>query len=252
MAADIIAILDHEDIKTPIVGIGHDWGTFPLSRLATYYPERFQKYAFVSVPYRPPGVMIDVHAINEATEKELGYPMLEYWLFCTEEGTDKLLADHWESFFDVVYSCDAETWKTSLAFPGGLKKFISSDQKMESAPFVTPEDKAHHHTSFGDNYSPSLAWYRRGIANLGVAEEKALLEKGEIKAKLEQDTLFVAGLKDPIAVPQKGKATMAMAVEEGRLKVVDVEAGHWIMLEKPDELNKALEEFIITDGVKTK
>ena len=119
---------------------------------------------------------------------------------------------------------------------------------MELAPFVTPGDKAHHHASFGNNYSPALAWYHRGIANLGMTEEKALLEKGKIKAKLEQNTLFFAGLKDAISPPQKGKAAMAMAVEEGRLKVVDVEAGHWIMLEKPDELNKAVEEFITTDG----
>lgn len=94
MAADLISILDHEDIKNPIIGIGHDWGTFPLSRLAMYYPERFLKYVFVSVPFRPPGSMMDVDAINKATEKELGYPMWEYWNFMTEEGAGKLLGDH--------------------------------------------------------------------------------------------------------------------------------------------------------------
>lgn len=77
-----------------------------------------------------------------------------------------------------------------------------------------------------------------------MAEEKTLLERGEIKEKLEQDTLLVVGLKDAISPPQKGKAVMEMSVEKGRLKVVDVDAGHWIMLERPDELNKALEEFI--------
>ena len=110
MAADIISILDHEDIKDPIVGIGHDWGTFPLSRLAIYYPERFQKYVFVSVPFRPPGVMMDVHAINEATEKELGYPMCEYWLFFTEDGTGKLLGDH--------VSGSLFQWNLTLSTPG--------------------------------------------------------------------------------------------------------------------------------------
>jgi soluble epoxide hydrolase/lipid-phosphate phosphatase len=115
---------------------------------------------------------------------------------------------------------------------------------MELASFVTPADKARHHDSFGNDYSPSLNWYRRGIANLGVAEEITLLGKGEIKAKLEQDTLFVGGMKDAIFPPQRGRAIMAMATEESRLKAVDMDAGHWIMLEQPDELNRALEEFI--------
>jgi hypothetical protein len=37
---------------------------------------------------------MDVQAINAATEKELGYPMFDYWYFFTEEGTSKLLGDH--------------------------------------------------------------------------------------------------------------------------------------------------------------
>lgn len=94
MASDIISVLDHENITSPIIGIAHDWGTFLLSRLAVYYPERFLKYVFVSVPFRPPGQIMDVHAINERTEKELGYPMCEYWIFLTEEGTGKLLGEH--------------------------------------------------------------------------------------------------------------------------------------------------------------
>ena len=94
MASDIIAILNHEDINSPVIGIAHDWGTYLLSQLAVYYPERFQKYVFLSVPFRPPGIAMDVHAINAATKKELGYPMCAYWLFLTEEGTGKLLGDH--------------------------------------------------------------------------------------------------------------------------------------------------------------
>jgi pimeloyl-ACP methyl ester carboxylesterase len=94
MSSDIISMLDYEDIKSPIIGIAHDWGTYLLSRLSMYYPERFQKFVFVSVPFRPPGAMMDVHTVNRMTEKELGYPMCEYWLFFTEDDTGKFLGDH--------------------------------------------------------------------------------------------------------------------------------------------------------------
>jgi pimeloyl-ACP methyl ester carboxylesterase len=146
-----------------------------------------------------------------------------------------------------VYSLDEETWKTSLAFPGELKKFHSSDKELPMASFITPADKAHHHAVFGNDYSICLNWYHRGINNLGVAEEKALLEKGEIKDTLDKETLFFAGLKDAISPAVWGKQVLNATVEKGKLRIVDVEAGHWIMLEKSDELNRALEEFLVSD-----
>lgn len=115
---------------------------------------------------------------------------------------------------------------------------------MDLPPFITSEDKAHHHATFGDDYSHCLNWYHRGINNLGVAEEKVLLEDGKIKAKLGKETLFVPGLKDAISPAARGKSVMQMAVEEDKLKVVEVDAGHWIMLEKGDELNHILEDYI--------
>lgn len=37
---------------------------------------------------------------------------------------------------------------------------------------------------------------------------------------------------------------MKGVVEEGRLSCVDVDAGHWIMLEKPEETNEILRSFL--------
>ena len=114
--------------------------------------------------------------------------------------------------------------------------------------FVTIEDKAHHHATFGDDYSHCLNWYHRGINNLGVAKEKTLLASGKIKSKIDKHTLFLPGLKDAVSIGVKGKAAMKMTVEEGKLKIVEMNAGHWIMLEKGDELNRILEDFIETDN----
>lgn len=94
MASDIVSILDHDNVISPLIGIAHDWGTYLLSQLAMYFSDRFEKLVFVSVPFRPPGIMMDVHTINKLTEKELGYPMCAYWLFLTENDTGKLLGRH--------------------------------------------------------------------------------------------------------------------------------------------------------------
>ena len=44
------ALLDHEELDT-VVGVAHDFGSCILSYTAVYHPDRFEKLAFVSVPY---------------------------------------------------------------------------------------------------------------------------------------------------------------------------------------------------------
>ncbi|RDW92237.1 hypothetical protein BP5796_01631 [Coleophoma crateriformis] len=43
MAADLIEILDAEGIMGKLLGVGHDCGSFLLSRMANYHPDRFLK-----------------------------------------------------------------------------------------------------------------------------------------------------------------------------------------------------------------
>ena len=94
MAAEIIAILDHEGVDGEVVGIAHDWGTYLLSRLATFHGDRFTKLAFISVPFGRPGVKGDVHAINEKTKKKLGYEQLGYQVWFAEEEAGKIISQH--------------------------------------------------------------------------------------------------------------------------------------------------------------
>jgi soluble epoxide hydrolase/lipid-phosphate phosphatase len=94
MSADIIAILDSEDITGPLIGIAHDWGTYLLSQLAARHQERFDKFVFLSVPFSPPGREMDVEQINRATKEKEGYEQFGYWLFLTQDGAGKIIGEH--------------------------------------------------------------------------------------------------------------------------------------------------------------
>ena len=50
MAGHFDAILDHEGLES-VIGVGHDWGSSLLSSAAVYHSQRFEKLAFLSVPY---------------------------------------------------------------------------------------------------------------------------------------------------------------------------------------------------------
>lgn len=93
MAADMVSILDHEGLKT-IVGVGHDWGTYLLSQLIIWYPERVERCVFVSVPFHVPGRKTDVKALNEKSKKALGFETLGYWMFLTAPGAGKVIGDN--------------------------------------------------------------------------------------------------------------------------------------------------------------
>ncbi|KAG4427150.1 hypothetical protein IFR05_017367, partial [Cadophora sp. M221] len=94
MASEIIAIIDHESITGPIIAIGHDWGTYLTSRLATFYPGRFEKFVFLSVPFGRPGVRGDVEAINRKTKERLGYEQLGYQVLFADEEAGGILGEN--------------------------------------------------------------------------------------------------------------------------------------------------------------
>ena len=79
IAADVIAILDHEKIGK-VHSVGHDTGSIFQSRMVPYYPSRFLSLAFLAVPYAPPGGSrdIDIDSVNKISKEIFGYEVLGY------------------------------------------------------------------------------------------------------------------------------------------------------------------------------
>ena len=150
-----------------------------------------------------------------------------------------------------MYPANPSIGKTAFAPIDGLKSFLTASSKTNVAPYITETEIAHHRAVFGDDYSACLNWYKRAISNLGVDEEKQLLKKGEIKDKIGKETLLVTGLRDVICGAERGRVSMKGSVEKGKLSIVDVDAGHWIMLEKVEETNRILGEFFEGSSVRS-
>jgi pimeloyl-ACP methyl ester carboxylesterase len=192
MAADIISILDHLSLHT-VIGIAHDWGTYLLSQLAIWYPERFEKLVFFSVPFSPPGRELDVKRINEVTKRKSGFEQYGYQVFFASDGAGKIIGKNvcpqphisasffpfrrdlsfisvsgklifvqtqWEKFFHSIFHLDPKYWTTHLAPLGGLKAQLESEGELVPlAGYISETDKAHHHAAFGDDYEAPCRWY---------------------------------------------------------------------------------------------
>jgi soluble epoxide hydrolase / lipid-phosphate phosphatase len=94
MARDVVEILDHEKIPK-VHAVGHDWGSFLLSRLAVYHPERINKACFIAVGYRAPGAPFDLEAAQKGSTKVVGYPTLGYQIFfIQDENSQDIVNQH--------------------------------------------------------------------------------------------------------------------------------------------------------------
>ncbi|TAQ85884.1 hypothetical protein B7494_g5794 [Chlorociboria aeruginascens] len=238
--------MDRENIdrEVKVIPISHDWGTYLGSQLAIRYEDRFEKFVFMSVAFTPAGRKLDIGKVNEMSQKMLGYPTYGYWLFLTEDGAGKIIGDNWEKFFNIVFAKDNTRWADTFAPFGALKEYLlTSDRNCEVASYISPEEKAAHHAAFGGDYSAATNWYHRGINNIGVDEEIAEVKKGKFKQKIGKETLMITGLKDPVCLAQIARSSMKGNVETGKLKMVDVEASHWIMLERKEQTNEILGDF---------
>ncbi len=149
--------------------------------------------------------------------------MMGYWLFLTQEGAAKVIADNWEVFLNLCYPADADVWKTHLAPTGAMERFLTTTSVAASAqylaPWISEDDKRRHHEAFGDDYEACLNWYRRSINNLGVKEERELLKMGLIGRRIEKETLMVTGLRDAVSSVERARAVMSSCASKGKLKV---------------------------------
>jgi soluble epoxide hydrolase/lipid-phosphate phosphatase len=130
---------------------------------------------------------------------------------------------------------------------GSLERYIKAGKQAPLGHWITDEDKREHQVAFNGDYVGAVLWYRRGLQGLGAEEEKVLLAEGKVKEKLQTRTLMISGTRDAICLAEPAKQRLKEVVAEGLSSTVDLDAGHWVMLEQADATNKAIEEFIL-DG----
>lgn len=63
-----------------------------LSHAAVWYPERYEKLAFITVGYNPPGPF-DIDALNALGLQNAGYMSFSYWYFFNSYDAAAVISD---------------------------------------------------------------------------------------------------------------------------------------------------------------
>ncbi|CCT74996.1 related to epoxide hydrolase [Fusarium fujikuroi IMI 58289] len=243
MANDIVEILISECVEK-LVGVAHDWGCFLLSRLANYHPDRFSGYVYIDHGYMPPGRSLTtavVQHINRSVEAKLGFSILGYFLLFDDDDAPGLLDQHSESVESLYFSTDEQITKKYKGALGGLRSWLTDGKTTKLPAYLTSEDHKHYEHAFSKEkggYRPAINWYRAGLRNINEEDEQKITTAAHI---LTHPTLLIAST-NVITAAMNIPEQMCPFVPD--LTVEQITGGHWLQLEKPDEVNEILDKFV--------
>ncbi|KAH7314146.1 Alpha/Beta hydrolase protein [Rhexocercosporidium sp. MPI-PUGE-AT-0058] len=244
MAGDLHDLLVSVGVKEGVFGVAHDWGSFILSRLVNYYPEMFSKLAFLDVGYVSPGHGLTeqmVTFVDKSIKENMGFEVFGYFLFFNEEGAAELLDKNVESAQSLFHSTDTELGKEYMGARGGFRKWLGEGKVAEREEWLSPEEIEHDLKLFAPEnggYGAAINWYKAQLQNINAADERGIPEANQI---LQQPTLLINTTN---FISATADFASQMKPYAPKLEIEQLNSGHWVMLERKDEVNEMLGRFV--------
>ena len=240
LVGDIVGLVQALD-EGPAVVAGHDWGAPVAWNCAMLRPDTFRAVIALSVATSPRGAVAPLKAI-----KQLFGNRFFYQLYFQTPG----VAEH-ELQHDV-----AETMRKMLFGASGnvnrSNMFDQTDAPLESAymlermpdpgddlpDWLTKEDIDYFTKEFEHaGFRGGLNWYRNIDRNWELS--------GAFQGmQVTQPALFVTGTRDVVPYSESMKDGMLSIVPNLKNIVVLGDIGHWTQQEAPEEVSKAMIDFI--------
>lgn len=217
LADDIVGIINALSADDAVL-IGHDWGASAVWYTASAYPDRVRAVGGLSVPPVPRAPAPPI----EILRRRLGEDHYLIW-FQRPGPADSTLA--------------ADVRRTLTATAALDPAWAAASAVAPRPPWWTEEDLSFYVEAFvRTGFTPGLNYYRNIDRNWAQA---ARLDA----APIEQPSLFLTGSDDLVAGVM-GHASLDAVLPGLRVCDVITGAGHWLMQERPDDVNKALHTFV--------
>ena len=219
LSADLVALLDHFGYADATF-VGHDWGAMVVWGLTLLHPDRVKKVINLSLPYQVRGETPWI----ELMEMYLGG---DYYFvhFNRQPGVaDAVFDENTHQFLRNLYRTNEPVTEPQ---PGmALINLAHADAPL-GAPVMSDSELADLVAAFETSgFTGGINWYRNLDRNWHLL--------ADVDPIIHQPTLMIYGNRDVIR-PMENLAEFVPAVE-----VVNLDSGHWIQQEQPDELNKAI------------
>jgi pimeloyl-ACP methyl ester carboxylesterase len=234
---DIIGMLDALGIPKAVI-VGHDWGGMTAWNAAAWHPERIERVIGVNTPFIPRSPVKPTDAMRAMAAGNFHYILYFQTPGVAEKELEQDVRRTLRGFYQDPRNVDPAELRKAPPGVFGPKGGGLLDRFRDSphGKFLTAEDfevfvKAFEKTGF----RAGLNWYRNIDRNW---EESASRPQ-----RVEQPALMITAELDVVLRPEMAEGMTAW-VPNLRKTVLVKGSGHWTQQEKPDEVNRAMLEFL--------
>ncbi|MBT0993362.1 alpha/beta hydrolase [Cellulomonas sp. DKR-3] len=223
LTADLVGLLDHYGYASADF-VGHDWGAMVVWGLALLHPERVRRIVNLSLPYQERG---DVPWI-EGMEAALGGNF--YFVhFNRQPGVaDAVLEANTERFLRNLYRTHRDPAPPG---PGMVMIELALAEKPTGEAVLTESELEVFAAAFArSGFTGGINWYRNLDRNW-----RALAEVDPI---VHHRVLMIHGSRDEVRPAERLTDVVPNA------EVVVLDSGHWIQQERPQEVNRAIADWL--------
>lgn len=223
LAGDLVALLDHYGYADATF-VGHDWGAMVVWGLTLLHPNRVNKVINLSLPYQERGEKPWI----EFLEDMLGG---DYYFvhFNRQPGVaDTVLEENTYRFLRNLYRKNEPSTEPQ---PGMALINLARAEAPLGEPVMSDSELAVFVAAFETSgFTGSINWYRNLDRNWRLL--------ADVDPVIHQPTLMIYGDRD--AVSRSENLTKFVP----NVDVVNLDCGHWIQQEKPEETNQAILKWL--------
>jgi pimeloyl-ACP methyl ester carboxylesterase len=223
LSGDLVALLDHYGYADATF-VGHDWGAMVVWGLTLLHPNRVNKVINLSLPYQERGEKPWI----EFLEGMLGS---DYYFvhFNRQPGVaDTVLEENTYRFLRNMYRKNEPPMEPQ---PGMALINLARAEAPLGEPLMSDNELAVFVSAFeSSGFTGSINWYRNLDRNWHLL--------ADVNPIIQQPTLMIYGDRD--AVPKSENLTEFVP----NVEVVNLDCGHWIQQEKPEETNQAILKWL--------
>ena len=240
IVADLVGMLDAMGIEKCAV-VGHDWGGAVVWNAALMAPARIERVIALNTPFFPRTPVKPMDLIRAMAGGNFNYMVYFQEPGVAEEELGRDVRRSLRSFYQGGEGIKGEAFAELRKLPSGVfgaggGGLLDHLPDRPHGAFLSDKDFEVFVSAFEKSgFRKPLNWYRNIDRNW---EEAAGLP-----AQVSQPALMVTAELDIVLRPEMANGMQAW-VPNLRKTVLVEGSGHWTQQEKPDEVNRAMLEFL--------
>jgi len=227
LTGDLVGLLDHFGYDDAIF-VGHDWGANVVWGLTQLHPHRVSKLINLSLPYQERGQQPWIEFMEAVFGDDFYFVH-----FNRQPGVaDAVLDENAERFLRNLYRKNVPAAEPE---PGMAMINLARATTPLGEPVMSDADLAVFVSAFeAGGFTGSINWYRNMDRNWHLL--------ADVEPLIKQPALMIYGAQDSIP-PAENLADFVPNVE-----VSNLDCGHWIQQEKPEETTEAILRWLKRQG----